>query len=268
MVANLAPRKMKFGLSEGMVLAASHSRREGQPGPVHARAAWPAPSRACASAEPRDDMARHRPRVSRTRALVRPTARRAASRRASRDGKVLSFPRLPFVLGEARAAFLDQRWADGRRPRTSRCAGRPASCAAPPATADDLAALRRMIVRYAEQSEAFVLRLFPHYRGHLHARQQLVPADRGDGPPTQLAQGRHAAAHRRVPVEPDARHAPAARLQQRQPGRPAARVAGRRAVRGRMRGATCRRSASPCPAPRCCCTPAASRSGDAPATTI
>jgi methionyl-tRNA synthetase len=26
MVANLAPRKMKFGISEGMVLAASHKR--------------------------------------------------------------------------------------------------------------------------------------------------------------------------------------------------------------------------------------------------
>jgi methionyl-tRNA synthetase len=32
MVANLAPRKMKFGLSEGMVLAASHADEKGQPG--------------------------------------------------------------------------------------------------------------------------------------------------------------------------------------------------------------------------------------------
>jgi methionyl-tRNA synthetase len=32
MVANLAPRKMKFGLSEGMVLAASHADAKGQPG--------------------------------------------------------------------------------------------------------------------------------------------------------------------------------------------------------------------------------------------
>ena len=38
MVANLAPRKMKFGVSEGMVLAASARRREGQPGPVRAGA--------------------------------------------------------------------------------------------------------------------------------------------------------------------------------------------------------------------------------------
>jgi methionyl-tRNA synthetase len=32
MVANLAPRKMKFGLSEGMVLAASHGDAKAHPG--------------------------------------------------------------------------------------------------------------------------------------------------------------------------------------------------------------------------------------------
>ena len=32
MVANLAPRKMKFGVSEGMVLAASHADDKAQPG--------------------------------------------------------------------------------------------------------------------------------------------------------------------------------------------------------------------------------------------
>ena len=32
LVANLAPRKMKFGLSEGMVLAASHADEKAQPG--------------------------------------------------------------------------------------------------------------------------------------------------------------------------------------------------------------------------------------------
>ena len=32
MVANLAPRKMKFGLSEGMVLAASHADEKAHPG--------------------------------------------------------------------------------------------------------------------------------------------------------------------------------------------------------------------------------------------
>jgi len=31
-VANLAPRKMKFGMSEGMVLAASHADEKSHPG--------------------------------------------------------------------------------------------------------------------------------------------------------------------------------------------------------------------------------------------
>lgn len=32
LVANLAPRKMKFGVSEGMVLAAGHADEKVQPG--------------------------------------------------------------------------------------------------------------------------------------------------------------------------------------------------------------------------------------------
>ena len=40
MVANLAPRKMKFGVSEGMVLAASHADDKAHPG-IHIHEAWP-----------------------------------------------------------------------------------------------------------------------------------------------------------------------------------------------------------------------------------
>jgi methionyl-tRNA synthetase len=40
MVANLAPRKMKFGLSEGMVLAASHADEKAQPG-IYVLNPWP-----------------------------------------------------------------------------------------------------------------------------------------------------------------------------------------------------------------------------------
>ena len=39
-VANLAPRKMKFGVSEGMVLAASHGDAKAQPG-IYVLKAWP-----------------------------------------------------------------------------------------------------------------------------------------------------------------------------------------------------------------------------------
>ncbi len=40
MVANLAPRKMKFGISEGMVLAASHGDEKAHPG-IHVLNPWP-----------------------------------------------------------------------------------------------------------------------------------------------------------------------------------------------------------------------------------
>ena len=40
MVANLAPRKMKFGISEGMVLAASHSDEKANPG-IYILTPWP-----------------------------------------------------------------------------------------------------------------------------------------------------------------------------------------------------------------------------------
>jgi methionyl-tRNA synthetase len=40
MVANLAPRKMKFGLSEGMVLAAAHADEKAHPG-LYVLEPWP-----------------------------------------------------------------------------------------------------------------------------------------------------------------------------------------------------------------------------------
>ncbi|RZJ09164.1 MAG: methionine--tRNA ligase subunit beta, partial [Haliea sp.] len=40
MVANLAPRKMKFGVSEGMVLAASHADEKAAPG-IYVLNPWP-----------------------------------------------------------------------------------------------------------------------------------------------------------------------------------------------------------------------------------
>src|SRR5690606_32276172 len=40
LVANLAPRKMRFGVSEGMVLAASHADEKSHPG-IHILEPWP-----------------------------------------------------------------------------------------------------------------------------------------------------------------------------------------------------------------------------------
>jgi hypothetical protein len=86
------------------------------------------------------------------------------------NGAVLSFPHLPFVLGEAERRFLDPRWADGKAKNISLRwppnSGGPEMRGAV-GEAGELAELKAMITRYAEQSEALALRLFPHYRGHL-----------------------------------------------------------------------------------------------------
>ena len=86
------------------------------------------------------------------------------------NGAVLSFPHLPFVLGEAERRFLDPRWADGKAKNIS--LRWPPNSSGPEmrgavGEANELAELKAMITRYAEQSEALALRLFPHYRGHL-----------------------------------------------------------------------------------------------------
>jgi hypothetical protein len=81
-------------------------------------------------------------------------------------GEVLRFPYLPFALLESELKFRDPRWADGKAKNISvRWPGGEMRGAV--GTATEMASLKAMIVRYADQSEAFALRLFPHYRGHL-----------------------------------------------------------------------------------------------------
>jgi hypothetical protein len=82
------------------------------------------------------------------------------------SGHVLSFPHLAFALADEERRFLDPRWTDGKAKNVSlRWPSGELRGAA--GAAADLAALRQMVVRYAEQSEALALRLFPHYRGKL-----------------------------------------------------------------------------------------------------
>ena len=82
------------------------------------------------------------------------------------SGRVLAFPRLAFALADDERRFLDPRWAD---PKAKNVSVRWPSGELRGAAGDavDLTALRAMVVRFAEQSEALALRLFPHYRGHL-----------------------------------------------------------------------------------------------------
>ena len=82
------------------------------------------------------------------------------------SGHVLAFPHLAFGLEHGEERFLDPRWADGKAKNVSLRwpAGELRGAAGAPA---DLVALQGMIARYADRSEAFALRLFPHYRGKL-----------------------------------------------------------------------------------------------------
>lgn len=87
---------------------------------------------------------------------------------AVEGGDVLCFPRLAFALDEAERRFLDPRWADGKAKNISlRWGGTGAEMRGAVGGDADRAALEAMIARYAEHSETFALRLFPHYRGHL-----------------------------------------------------------------------------------------------------
>jgi hypothetical protein len=81
-------------------------------------------------------------------------------------GEVLRFPYLPFTLIESELKFRDPRWADGKAKNIS-VRWPSGEMRGAVGNASELAALKSMITRYAEQSEAFALRLFPHYRGQL-----------------------------------------------------------------------------------------------------
>ena len=82
------------------------------------------------------------------------------------SGRVLSFPHLAFAFADEERRFLDPKWADSKAKNVS---VRWPSGVLRGATGEaaDLVAMKALIVRYAEQSEAFALRLFPHYRGKL-----------------------------------------------------------------------------------------------------
>jgi len=93
------------------------------------------------------------------------------------DGKVLCFPQLPFALADAERRFLDERWADGKAKNIS-LRWPAAELRGTAGDAADLAALKALIARFAEHSEAFALRLFPHYRGKLRrGNTSFRPAD-------------------------------------------------------------------------------------------
>ena len=93
------------------------------------------------------------------------------------SGSILVFRELAFALASGEQRFLDPSWTDAKAKNISlRWPAEELRGAAGGVT--DLAALKRLISRYAECSEALVLRLFPHYRGHLErGNTSLRPVD-------------------------------------------------------------------------------------------
>jgi len=86
---------------------------------------------------------------------------------------VLALPQLPFVLTPDEARFLDPRWSDGRAKNIS-LDGTAIKGAR--GTADELAALARMVARFAADASGLVAALFPRYAAHLkRARTSYRP---------------------------------------------------------------------------------------------
>ncbi|HEV2219921.1 MAG TPA: Kdo hydroxylase family protein [Casimicrobiaceae bacterium] len=93
----------------------------------------------------------------------RPEVRAQDTERCAREleaGAVLVLPRLPFAFAPDEARFLDVRWSDGKAKNISLDG---ASIRGAVGSADDLAALARMIGRFAADASALVTALFPRY---------------------------------------------------------------------------------------------------------
>jgi len=98
---------------------------------------------------------------------------RDARARTLEAGGVLVLPKLAFALEPGETRFIDARWSDGRAKNISLDG---ASIKGARGTADDLAALARMIGRFAADASALVAALFPRYAPYLkRARTSYRP---------------------------------------------------------------------------------------------
>lgn len=81
-------------------------------------------------------------------------------------GRVLYFPHLRFALNPDETRFISEVWADGKAKNISfRGSDSPLQGAS--GTPEDIAALKALIERFANQAETLVHGLFPRYQGHL-----------------------------------------------------------------------------------------------------
>jgi hypothetical protein len=106
----------------------------------------------------------------------RPAVDAAQTERLAREleaGGVLVLPHLAFDLEPAERRFLDVRWSDARAKNISLDGSSIRGARGDPA---DLAALARMIERFASSASALVAALFPRYAPHLkRARTSFRP---------------------------------------------------------------------------------------------
>ena len=92
----------------------------------------------------------------------KPTSRTGAEAQLEQGG-VLLFPKLAFALTPDEQRFLDPRWADPSSKNIS-IRGTEAKLKGALGSADEQAALQRMIVRYRDRAQALINYVLPHYR--------------------------------------------------------------------------------------------------------
>jgi hypothetical protein len=93
--------------------------------------------------------------------------------RTIEGGGVLVLPYLAFPLADDELRFLSPRWSDGRAKNISFDGGRLKGARGSP---DELAALSRMVARFATDASALVTTLFPRYAPHVRrARTSFRP---------------------------------------------------------------------------------------------
>ncbi|MGH8712396.1 MAG: Kdo hydroxylase family protein [Casimicrobiaceae bacterium] len=93
--------------------------------------------------------------------------------RTLEGGGVLTLPRLAFELAADERRFLSPRWSDDRAKNISFDGGKLKGARG---TADELAALSRMVARFAADASGLVTSLFPRYAPHVRrARTSFRP---------------------------------------------------------------------------------------------
>ncbi len=93
------------------------------------------------------------------------------------SGHVLCFPSLGFALDDGERRFLDPGWSHPSAKNVS-LRWPTGELRGAVGNAPDLAALRGLLLRYTEATEALAMRLFPHYRGRLRrGNVSLRPTD-------------------------------------------------------------------------------------------